>query len=510
MPFVLLFVLGIACLPASWPQPLAWLGQDGNPALFCAFTWLAVLGSVLLAAGISRRICKELHGAPHARENILHRYSRWRRRHVYFLYALFELEVYVFGWGWTVRSLCTPAAPIGPFPATLLPGAEFLTLAPLLISLVLTWLFFYNVERAIQETACPYCEGHSSFWSRGEYVRFHLRQNLALIAAPILLLIVLKGLHRLFADAEFLVAASLGLPIALFVFLPWILRLTLGLRPLPAGPLRCRLEAMARRLNFRCSDILLWNTHGDVANAMVAGILPWVRYVLLSDRLIHELTPEEIEAVFGHEIGHVKHRHMFYYMCFLFVSLSVVTGLWSVAKSQWQPVPHAMLSFSAQTGVARTSQAWNASEEESYEEVLPLIMIVGAYIFVVFGFLSRRCERQADVYGCRAVSCARTDCAGHGQEDLPAPNGLGLCPTGILIFIDALEKVAFINGISRHRPGWLQSWQHSTIARRVEFLQRVLHDPSVEPRFQRTVGMVKWGLLIVLGAMYWMLHALQG
>ena len=62
-----------------------------------------------------------------------------------------------------------------------------------------------------------------------------------------------------------------------------------------------------------------------------------------------------------------------------------------------------------------------------------------------------------------------------------------------------LEKVADLNGISRDRPGWLMSWQHSTIARRVEFLQRMEADPRVEPRFQRRVGLVKWAIVLSLG-----------
>src|SRR5262249_52278620 len=98
------------------------------------------------------------------------------------------------------------------------------------------------------------------------------------------------------------------------------------------------------------------------------------------------------------------------------------------------------------------------------------------------------------------------DCHGHDAKVDILPAGRGLCPTGIRIFINALEKVACLNGISRERPGWLQSWQHSTIARRVEFLQSVLADPNLEPRFQRTVTLVKWvfflslgGLLLILG-----------
>src|SRR5207244_10158040 len=136
--------------------------------------------------------------------------------------------------------------------------------------------------------------------------------------------------------------------------------------------------------------------------------------------------------------------------------------------------------------------------------------LIGAYVFVVFGFLSRRCDRQADIYGCRAVSCAQSDCHEHDAGVDLLSGGRGLCPTGIRTFISALEKVASLNGISRERPGWLQSWQHSTIARRVEFLQCVLVDPSLERRFQRTVALVKWALFISLGALLLILGEYRG
>jgi STE24 endopeptidase len=141
---------------------------------------------------------------------------------------------------------------------------------------------------------------------------------------------------------------------------------------------------------------------------------------------------------------------------------------------------------------------------------VPLVFLLLSYIFVVFGFLSRRCERQADVFGCRAVSCSQAGCQGHDPEAEVAANGQGLCPTGIRIFIRALEKVAQVNGIHRDRPGLLQSWQHSTIARRVEFLQGMLADPQVEPRFQRRVTVVKWALLAGLGGILLLLLHLNG
>ena len=39
----------------------------------------------------------------------------------------------------------------------------------------------------------------------------------------------------------------------------------------------------------RFSDILVWDTRGTVANAMVTGPLPLLRYVVLTDRLIEEI-----------------------------------------------------------------------------------------------------------------------------------------------------------------------------------------------------------------------------
>lgn len=496
MPFLMLMLLALACLPENWPQPLAWFGvTDGYSfeEVFAVLTWGGVGLLVALARRIARRTQQRLYLEPDQREHILFDYLRRRRFHYLGVCVYLLLAVYGLGWGWTVQSLMTVESDARPG-RLLAPGAELLVVAPFFASLVLSWGMFYAAERAAHLTAPP-AVALAPYWSRWAYVRFHLRQNLALIVVPLLFLIVDKGMRRLYPDAEYdwgFKAASACLLPVLFIGLPWILRLALGLRPLPAGPLRDRLEACARRLGFRCSNILLWDTHGVVANAMVAGILPWLRYVLLSDRLIAELTPAEIEAVFGHEIGHVKHRHMFYYLGFLFLSLTVVTGLWGLLANALFADPNGYLPFSRDL------------------EMVPLVAIAGAYIFVVFGFLSRRCERQADIFGCRAVSCSRPDCCGHAGAEVLAPGGHGLCPTGIRTFIDALEKVAHVNGIHRHRPGWLQSWQHSTIARRVEFLQRVLADPGLEPRFQRTVALVKWGLLLVLVATLWALGTSQG
>lgn len=503
MPFLLLLIMTLACLPEQWPEPLAWMCITGSMELYAALTVGSSLALIALAASLAHQTRSLMLLNPDRREMIFHQQAVWRRRLFIATALLLLVQVYVLGWGWALQQLSLQIS------GMMFPGVELLVLAPFFMALLASWSFFYDTDRAMHLLA-PQPEYGSLFRSRFTYVLFHFRQNLALIIGPILLLVTLKGLPRLAPSpqASWVVTASVCLLVLMFICLPWVLRFALGLRPLPAGPLRARLLATAHRLHFRFSNILLWDTHGCVANAMVAGIVPWVRYVLLTDRLINELTPDEVEAVFGHEIGHVKHRHMIFYSGFLGISVLVVSGLWSLATNlvfAGEPPPPAAVAAATLELTEPPSDpapAVRKNDNSAYKdlEAVPLLTIAGAYIFVVFGFLSRRCERQADIYGCRAVSCMRTDCDGHDEHVVLAPNGSGLCPTGIRIFINALEKVADLNGISRSRPGWLQSWQHSTIARRVEFLQHVLADPSVEPRFQRMVSVVKWGLLLLLVA----------
>ena len=58
---------------------------------------------------------------------------------------------------------------------------------------------------------------------------------------------------------------------------------------------------------------------------------------------------------------------------------------------------------------------------------------------------------------------------------------------------------ARLSGLLRLVGVWLGTWQHSTIAKRVDFLRTLADDPVRERRFQRRVTAFRWGLLIVLG-----------
>jgi STE24 endopeptidase len=271
---------------------------------------------------------------------------------------------------------------------------------------------------------------------------------------------------------------------------PLFIRLAWPTRTMPAGPLRLRLEAAARRAGFKFNDLLIWDTGHLMVNACVTGVLPQFRYVLITDALVETLDRAEIAAVFGHELGHVAHRHLPFFGLFFLGSL----GLLSILSEQF--------TFPADwlAGLSWVPAGREALAGEIVEAALVLGSL-GILFWLVFGYLSRRFERQADVFGCKVVSCSAAECPPHfdlEEADCPAPSEdirtSTPCPVGIRIFADALAKVAGENGIDPSA----RSWRHGSIASRLRFLQRLAADLDQERRFQLGVRRLRLLLAAVL------------
>src|SRR5262249_44127193 len=113
--------------------------------------------------------------------------------------------------------------------------------------------------------------------------------------------------------------------IGVLLLSPVILRYVWSTQRLPDGPLRERFSRTCQRIGLRYREILLWRTHGLAVNAAVMGFIPSLRYILVSDALLQTMTDEEIEAVFGHEAGHVQHWHLHFFALFALLS-SYVAG----------------------------------------------------------------------------------------------------------------------------------------------------------------------------------------
>ncbi len=183
-----------------------------------------------------------------------------------------------------------------------------------------------------------------------------------------LALVALVGTHpvlrSLISEVELYHATALALMVALLALgFPYLIARAWDTSPLGQGWERETLESMAKSAHFRCKDIRVWNTGQLMANAAIVGVAGR-RLVLFSDRLLGDLGPRQLGAVFAHEIGHAKCHHAMLFLC------------WGVSG---------FLGFSLAAPEGELAEA--------------LCLAGGLVIWVLgFGWLSRRAEQEADLY----------------------------------------------------------------------------------------------------------------
>ncbi len=124
------------------------------------------------------------------------------------------------------------------------------------------------------------------------------------------------------------------------------------------------------------------------ANAALAG-LGRTRRVLLGDTLLDQFTPEEIEVVFAHEVGHHVHRHL-PKMIAIQVVLSLI-GFWLVDVL--------LRALAPALGYVPPAAGYSALHDPA---ALPLLLLVlsvfGLVLSPAQNALSRFFERQCDRY----------------------------------------------------------------------------------------------------------------
>jgi STE24 endopeptidase len=242
---------------------------------------------------------------------------------------------------------------------------------------------------------------------------------------------------------------------------------------LAPGRLKARLQEMCDRIGLRYRRILVWNSGGQVTNAAVTGLLAPVRYIMLSDGLLETMREEEIEAVFGHEAGHVKHHHILFFLFFAILSMCLAGGA-------------ALLPVYLEWVDARDLQTQQS-----------IILITLAVIWAFgFGWVSRHFERQADLYGARSLmprlAESRVECHEYGTQGGVEGEPPDRFAAAAECFSRALLQIADLNGI----PPEARSWRHSSIASRVEQLRRFARDREAMARFDRKLRIIKVVLFV--------------
>jgi len=95
-----------------------------------------------------------------------------------------------------------------------------------------------------------------------------------------------------------------------------LISLFFKLEPLPDGELKQRLACLAQRTGIDIKDIFTINlsSKSTTANAMLGGFGK-TRRIILSDTMLKEYSPEEIEVALAHELGHHLHHDIAKLFC---------------------------------------------------------------------------------------------------------------------------------------------------------------------------------------------------
>jgi Zn-dependent protease with chaperone function len=363
----------------------------------------------------------------------------------------------------------------------LLPGQAMLpvfagVLAPLLVLWLVSWVTLYWADRRLREVmfARAGLAAAAARWTLAGYLAFMLRQYVLVVLVPLLALL---GVHDAVGwligppETQPLAALALGAGLlgAAVLAGPWM-RLCWRTEVLPAGDLRGRLLALADRAAIGVADILVWRTNISIANGCLVGLLRPLRYIMVTDALLMALPNDEVEAVFAHEVGHARYHH---------VALYLALGLGGMGG--------AILVTAALFEASGSLVLVNLS--------VPLFIV--AFWWLAFGFLSRRCEQECDLYAVRAmacpVGCSPPDARAAAFRRGPAAAApAGLCEHRVLAFTSALRRIGRLNGVAETARGW----RHYSIARRCAFLLDVLARPEAAARFERRMAALKTGALL--------------
>lgn len=162
------------------------------------------------------------------------------------------------------------------------------------------------------------------------------------------------------------------------------------LEPLSDPALAARIEALLARCGFHSAGLLTMDasrrsSHG---NAFFTGFGRSKRIVLF-DTLLARQTPEEVEAVVAHELGHFRHRHVLSGMARS--ALTLLAGFAAVGWMCRQPW--------LTTGFGFT----HASEATALVAATLLAGLASPVLGLASNAISRRHEFQADDYARRQV-----------------------------------------------------------------------------------------------------------
>lgn len=261
-------------------------------------------------------------------------------------------------------------------------------------------------------------------------------------------------------DALLLIGGSIFFMVLIMIFLPFFIQAIWQCKPMDNKELEGRLEKICCKANFRHAGMKVWTIMHDSLTAGILGIISRFRYVMFTKRLLKEFSPESLEAILAHEIGHSYRKHLLIYPLII-LGMIVCSGLFFLLFSK------ALINFLLLENHLYPSPLWNILGP--FLIFLSYALIFMLYFRFVFGFFSRLFERQADLHVYK----------------------LNVPP---VYLIQALDHVGVATGYSHRVP----SWHHYSIQQRIDFLNATMESPQKIAAHHRFVYWSLAGYLFIL------------
>jgi STE24 endopeptidase len=190
--------------------------------------------------------------------------------------------------------------------------------------------------------------------------------------------------------------AWMGFNLLILVLYPTVIApLFNKFEPLQDEQLKARVNALMQRCGFSAKGLFVMDgsKRSAHANAYFTGFGAAKR-VVFYDTLLKQLTPDEVDAVLAHELGHFRHKHIVQRIAMLFgLSLGALWLLGWLSQQVW---------FYSGLGVQVQLNAPN--DALALLLFLMVVPVFSYFISPLSAHLSRRHEFQADAYACAQTS----------------------------------------------------------------------------------------------------------
>lgn len=358
---------------------------------------------------------------------------------------------------------------------------ELLMVLPMVLLMVGMWAVYYPIDRRIRQAALigRIDAGLPIYpvWSLREYLTAQMRHQLLLTGAPLVLILAWQELlinvgpgGRAWMSESMQMTLGLVGSGSVFLLAPVMIRHLWDTIPLPQGELREMLIGMCKYYRIKVREILLWRTFGGLTNAAVMGVIGPVRYVLLSDALLDLLPLRQVEAVMAHELAHIRKHHI---LSLVLAALAGLEGLYLLADPLF-------------VGLAGLVQSGETSTMNVVLEVLLHGMVVLCWV-MIFGWVSRRFERQADTFAVQHLTKKPAQVEGSNEAQPSPPPPVLIDVESVLTMVLALQAVADTN----HIPVRKRSWRHGSIHWRQSYLRSLVGQPLNGLRIDRQVRWIR-------------------